>query len=58
MKLVPNLFIMFALLSMLVAVVQKFYGISLMFSEVDSISYVIFANTCLLLALVLKLAKD
>ena len=58
MKLVANLLILIALGSIVVGVVAKFLGVVLFFPDVRPSSFVLIANTFLLLALVLKLANE
>jgi len=58
MKLLANLFILLALVCIFIGVVAKFCGFIVLFPDVAPISYIIVANTLLLLALVLKLANE
>ena len=58
MKLVANMLIFIALTSVVVGVVTKFFGVCIMFPGVKPISFIVVANTFLLLALVLKLANE
>ena len=58
MKLVANLLILMALVSIVVGVITKFCGIIILFPDIAAMSYIHIANTFLLLALVLKLASE
>ena len=58
LKLVANLLIMMALSCMVIGVFSGFLRVPMLFPAAEPISFVIVANTCLLLALVLKLANE
>ena len=59
LKLVANLFILIALVSIIIGVCAKYgTGGIVLFPDIRPISFVIIANTFLLLALVLKLANE
>ena len=57
-KLLGNLFILIAMGALAAAVVAKFFGIVLIFPKISPLAHLVFANTCLLIALILKLAND
>ncbi|NQT06016.1 MAG: hypothetical protein HQ575_00580 [Candidatus Omnitrophica bacterium] len=58
MKLLPNLFILLGLALIIIGVITRFLGVIVIFPDVKPIAHVVFANTCFLIALILKLAKD
>ncbi|NQT07102.1 MAG: hypothetical protein HQ575_06135 [Candidatus Omnitrophica bacterium] len=58
MKLLPNLFILLGLVLIIIGAMTRFLGVVVIFPDVKPISHVVFANTCFLIALILKLAKD
>jgi len=58
MKLVANLLIVIALGSVVTGVLTKFLGVTIIFPDIRPVSYVIIANTFLLLALILKTANE
>jgi len=58
MKLVTNLFVALALISMAIGVSCKFYNIVPIFDNVSSQSYLILSNTFLLFALAMSNLKD
>ena len=58
MKLLIRLFVFIGLASLIVGFVQKFFGIVVVFDNIKPSSHVLFANTSVLIALVLKLAND
>ena len=58
MKLVANVLIMMGLSCMVIAVFSGFLNVPMLFPAAKPISFVTVANTCLLLALVLKLANE
>lgn len=58
LKLVANLFILIAMVLLVIAFISRFFNIVILFPDIKPISHIVFANTCLLIALVLKLAND
>ena len=58
MKLLANLFILVGLLLIVTGVIGKFFNTIMIFPDITPIGHVVGANTCLLIALILKLAKD
>jgi hypothetical protein len=58
MKLLVRLFIFMGLAVLVVGVAQKFFQTTILFSNIKPSSHLIFANTCFLIALILKLAND
>lgn len=58
LKMVANLFIGIAMALLVVAFISKFFNTVVLFHNVSPQSHILFANTCLLLALILKLAND
>ena len=58
MKGLVLMFVLLALASIAVGVLMKFYGINLLFDNVGAHTYLVLANTCLLLSLAIKLIKD
>ncbi len=58
MKLLANLFIFIGLALVVIGVISKFLDIVVIFSNISPLAHLIFANTCLLVALILKLASD
>ena len=58
MKLVANLLIMLALGLVVIGILTRFLGITILFPDINPISYIIIANTFLLLALILKIANE
>lgn len=55
MKMVPNLLIAVGLLLLVVAGVSKFFNTVVLFPGVKLTSHLVVANTCLLLAIIMKL---
>jgi len=58
MKLLINLFIFMGLGLIIIAVGSKFFHTIILFPHIKLSSHLVFANTCFLIALILKLAKD
>jgi hypothetical protein len=58
MKSLIYLFVFIGMASLVIGVAQKFFGTMILFTNISSQSHVLFANTCLLMALVLKLVND
>ena len=58
MKLVINLFIFMAMGLLVVGVAQKFFNTVIIFPNISALAHVVFANSCLLIALILKLVND
>ncbi len=58
MKLLTRLFIFIGLVVLFVGVAQKFFATTIIFADISPMSHLIFANTCFLIALILKLAND
>ena len=58
MKLLVRLFIFIGLVALVVGVAQKFFNTTIIFEGVKPLSHLIFANSCFLIALILKLAND
>jgi len=58
MKLLIRLFIALGLALVVIAFLQKFTGVSVLFSDISAGGHIVFANTCFLLALILRLAND
>ena len=58
MKLLIRLFIFMGLALMVIGVATKFFDTTILFAGVKPVSYIVFANTCFLIALILKLAND
>lgn len=58
MKLLANLFIFIAMALIVIGVISKFFNTVVIFSNASPMAHIVFANTCLLIALVLKLAND
>jgi hypothetical protein len=58
MKLLIRLFIFMGLASVVIGFFQKFFHTVIVFNNVTPLAHLVFANTCLLLALILKLAND
>jgi len=55
MKIVPGLLILIGLALLAMAVVSKFFGLPMLFPQAKLVSHLVLANTCFLLALILKL---
>lgn len=55
MKILPGLLILIGLALLAIAAVAKFFGVVLLFPNVKLVSHLVLANTCFLLALILKL---
>ena len=58
MKLLVRLFIFMGLAVLVVGVAQKFYGTTIVFANIKPLSHLVFANSCFLIALILKLANE
>ncbi len=58
MKLLANLFILIALILIVTGTISKFYGIMVVFPNITPLAHLVFANTCFLIALILKTAND
>lgn len=58
MKILANLFIFISMILIVVGVCTKFFDMVILFPSVKPLSYILVANTCLLIALILKLAND
>lgn len=58
MKLLTKLFIAMGLGAMVVGIAQKFFGRVMFFESIKPVSHLVFANTCFLIALILKVAND
>lgn len=58
MRLLRHLFVLVGLISLVAGVSAKFYNVPMIFANISPIAHVVFANTCLLLALSLKLLND
>ena len=58
MKLLIRLFIFMGLAVLVIGFIQKFFKIPMVFPTIRPLAHLVFANTCFLLALILKLAND
>ena len=58
MKLLVQLFIFIGLVSLVVGFIEKFFMITVLFPNIKPLSHLVFANSCMLIALVLKIAND
>lgn len=58
MKILANLLIFIALTCVVIGVIAKFCGLIILFPGMRPVSFIVFANTFLLLALVLKLGNE
>lgn len=58
LKMLANLFVGIAMALLTMAFISKFFNTVVLFPNISPLSHIVFANTCLLLALILKLAND
>lgn len=58
MKILIRLFIFLGLVSLVIGFAQKFFGTVLIFTDIKPLSHLVVANSCFLLALILKLANE
>ncbi|MFH1753345.1 MAG: hypothetical protein ABH875_04100 [Candidatus Omnitrophota bacterium] len=58
MKSLVRLFIFMGLVALVAGVAQKFFSTAIIFGDIKPLSHLVFANSCFLIALILKLAND
>ncbi len=58
MKLLVRLFVFMGLAVLVIGVAQKFFKTTILFEDIRPLSHLVFANSCFLIALILKLAND
>ena len=58
MKSLVRLFIFIGLVALVAGVAQKFFNTPMIFANIKPLAHMVFANSCFLIALILKLAND